>query len=122
MLALFTSYVCDWCDGAPQGRFHRGWVAWDETTNAPATALVFRFADDAARWGEGRERTLQVREVLSTETFQWTHARGSLRDLELADRPFQVFRDHRFPAGECRAFLAPTVMPAGDPVVLRRRN
>jgi len=122
MIALFVSYVCDWCDGTPQGVFHRGWVAWDETADAPVTTLVFRSRDDAERWSIGRERPLQIREVLSPWPFAWTYSRGSLRDLELADRPFSVHHDHRHPAGGNRAFLAPTVMPAGDPVDLRRKR
>jgi hypothetical protein len=121
MLALFTSYVCDWCDGAPQGLFHRGWVAWDEGADGPLTTLVFRHRADAERWGIGRERPLHVREVLSSAPFQWTYSRGSMRDLELADRPFAVHADHRHPDGANRAFLAPQVMPVGNPVELRRR-
>jgi hypothetical protein len=120
MLALFTSYVCDWCDGTPQGRFHRGWVAWDEITDGPVTTLVFRSHDDASRWGLGRERTLEVREVLSAWPFAWTQSRGSMRDLELADRPISVYRDHRYPDGPNRAFLAPAGLPDGSTVELAR--
>lgn len=107
MLALFTSYVCDWCERPPMAKLHGGWVAWDPSAPLPTTTLVFSRPEHAEKWSRDRDGNHQVRRVLSEEPFQWVPSRGSMRDLELADKPYQVFRDHRYPPQPCAAFLAP---------------
>lgn len=111
MLALFTSYVCDWCDGPPRGTFHKGWVAWDPTAPPPTTTLVFPDPASARRWMSDRSPALEVRQVLSEAPFRWVPSRGTMRGIELADRAYQVFPDHRFPAQPGAVFLAPAPTP-----------
>jgi hypothetical protein len=119
MLALFTSYVCEFCDDGPQGDFFRGWVVWPEEPLGVVQTWVFRSADDARRWLKSRADG-SVRAVLSREPFNWTRARGALKDVVLAERPFEIYPDHRYPPGAHRAFLAPSDAPDADRVRLRR--
>jgi hypothetical protein len=119
MLALFTSCVCEHCESGPDGDFFRGWVVWPERTFGAVQTWIFRTREDARRWL--RKRTDgEVRAVLSREPFAWTRSRGPAKDVVLAERPFEVFPDHRHPPGAHRAFLAPDDTPDADRVRLRR--
>ena len=59
--------------------------------------------------------------MLSPEPYAWTKSRGAMKDLILAEKPFEIFPDHRHPPGKHRAFLAPRDLPDGDRVHLSRR-
>jgi hypothetical protein len=119
MLALFTSYVCEYCEGGPHGDFFRGWVVYPDHPSGPVQTWVFRSRDDAARWRNNRSDG-QIRAVLSREPYAWTKARGTLKDAVLAEKPFEIYTDHRHPPGKHRAFLAPEDAPDADRIRLRR--
>jgi hypothetical protein len=121
MLALFTSCVCEHCEGAPDGDFFRGWVVWPEMPCEPVQTFVFRTRLDAERWLAGRPDGT-VRAVLATYAFAWTRSRGQMKDLMMAARPYEIFADHRHPPAPHRAFLAPdgTLDGDGERVHLRR--
>jgi hypothetical protein len=121
MLALFTTCVCEHCDGAAEGDFFRGWVVWPERPERGGTiqTWVFRTREDARKWLRSRADGV-VRPVLSREPFAWTRSRGAMKDIVLAERPFEIFPDHRHPPGTHRAFLAPEGAPDADRVRLRR--
>jgi hypothetical protein len=121
MLQLFTSCVCEHCDTEPQGDFFRGWVVWPEHPVGTVQTWVFRTLEDAQKWMRSRNGG-DVRAVLSPEPYTWTRSRGSLKDVILAERPFEVFPDHRFPPGQHRAFLAPPDIPDADRIRLRSRR
>lgn len=121
MLELFTSCVCEHCDGGPHGDFFRGWVVWPEQPSGIVQTWVFRNPDDARRWLKNRADGT-VRAVLSREPFTWTRARGPLKDVVLAEKPFEIFPDHRYPPAAYRAFLAPGDIPDADRVRLARRR
>src|SRR5688572_572693 len=89
MLALFTTFVCDHCDGDPQGDFYRGWVIWPERPIGAVQTWVFRSREDARRWLKRRSDGI-VCAVLADRPFTWTRSRGSLKDVELAERPFEI--------------------------------
>jgi len=120
MLALFTSCICDHCEGAPEGEFFKGWIVWPERVAETIQTWVFRREIDARKWLENRTDGT-VRAVLSPEPYAWTKSRGAMKDLILAERPFEIFPDHRHPPGKHRAFLAPGDLPDGDRVHLSRR-
>ncbi len=50
-----------------------------------------------------------IREVLAHQEIPWQVSRGSIRDLELASRLYEIYPDHRFEPKPYRAFLAPAV-------------
>jgi len=120
MLALFTSCVCEHCDGGPEGDYFRGWVVWPEQAPPVVQTWVFRTRDDARKWLHARTDG-EIRAVLSREAFAWTRSRGQMKDVVLAERPFEVYPDHRHPPGSHKAFLAPADAPDADRVRLRRR-
>ena len=119
MLALFTSCICEHCDGGPEGEFFRGWVVWPRDPQEVVQTWVFRTRDDARRWLHNRTDG-EVRSVLSREPFAWTRSKGQMKDIVLAERPFEIHRDHRHPPGAHTAFLAPDGAPEGDRVRLGR--
>lgn len=121
MLQLFTSCVCEHCDAEPHGDFFRGWVVWPEHPVGLVQTWVFRTTDDAQRWLTNRADG-DVRAVLSREPFTWTRSRGPLKDVVLAERPFEIYPDHRHPPGKNRAFLAPADVPDADRIRLRSRR
>jgi hypothetical protein len=47
-----------------------------------------------------------IREVLSHHAFTWRQSAGSITDLELADKRYEIYPDHRFDPQPNRAFLA----------------
>jgi hypothetical protein len=119
MLELFTSCVCEHCDRGAEGDFFRGWVVWPKRPDGVIQTWVFRTREDACKWQRNRNDG-EVRPVLSPEPFSWTRSRGAIKDIVLAERPFEVFPDHRHPPGAYRAFLAPEDAPDADRVRLHR--
>lgn len=121
MLALFTTCVCEHCDGEPEGEFHRGWVVRPSQLVGVLKTWVFRYGHDARTWRDHRSDGI-VLAVLSDRPFTWQRGRGPLKGLELAERPYEIYEDHRHPIGPSRGFYAPLGTPDGDKVVLRRRK
>lgn len=110
MRPLFTSYVCDHCDGLVDTQYYRGFIVLriDEELGA-RPVHVFRTRSGAARWRAANDlRRYPLREVLSENPITWRLSTGAIADLELADRPFEIFADNRFEPGPYRAFLAPS--------------
>jgi hypothetical protein len=108
MIALFISTVCERCN-APQGErsngLERGYIVW--RSRPPGSCeYVFRSRDDAERWraAAGLDR-FPIRAVLSRTSFKWRRSTGSVRDIELADRLFEIFPDDGGATGPNRAFL-----------------
>jgi hypothetical protein len=120
MLLLLTSYVCEYCDGPPVGQFYRGFVVWRGLDgDQPRREYVFRTREIAAKWRELRKlEDFEIREVLSENAIGWRRSRGSVKDIELADRLYYIYPDHRFPPAADRAFLAPEALGGSDDVVV----
>jgi len=108
MLALFISYVCDYCEKPPSTEgMHRGWIVW---RNSPAGARDYVFPDRASaeRWRALRgPADGEIRQVLCQSPFRWRHSAGAIKDIRLADRLYEIYPDHRFEPARDRAFLAP---------------
>jgi hypothetical protein len=106
---LFTSVACDWCDGLVPYEVDRGFIVLVEDRIATGRqSYVFRTMTDAAIWRSARGlQSYPIQEVHSLAPIQWTRSRGTIENVEMADRPFEVFADHRFPDAPYRAFLAP---------------
>lgn len=110
MIPLFTSCVCDYCERPPLDGLHRGYVVWRGiSTKSKNRQYVFPTRADAERWRAFRGLAeAEVREVFSREPFNFRSSRGSIKDLRLADKLFEIYPDHRFKPGPHRAFLAPS--------------
>lgn len=108
MLLLFTSYVCDYCDGVANQTYYSGFIVLrPERVGTGAPFYVFPTRTAAGVWRSANKlQHCQIREVLSLEPFEWSRSRGRL-DVELARHPYQIFPDHKYPAGPHRAFIAP---------------
>ncbi|MCZ7685653.1 MAG: hypothetical protein M5U28_45495 [Sandaracinaceae bacterium] len=67
---------------------------------------MFKSRADAERWraAAGLDR-FPIRSVLSRTSFRWRRSTGSVRDIELADRLFEIFPDGAHEPGANRAFL-----------------
>jgi hypothetical protein len=104
MTPLFTSYVCDYCDGLKQVGTFRGFVVLHRPL--PSQEYVFRTKEDAERWRTlNRHDKAKVRPVLSEEEFRWQPSRGSIQGVMLADRLFEIFPDQKFERKPCRAYV-----------------
>jgi len=117
MTALFLSFVCDYCDGlradpAP----YQGFVVYRGPRDGHAREeYVFRSLRDAERWRKiQRLEGCEIRKVESSAEFRWRASTGTVRDLELADRLFEIFPDHRYAPAPNRAHVSstPPVRPA----------
>lgn len=108
MRALFISMVCDYCDGlAPdEPDYDHGWVVW-RGRPMPADEYVFSSREHADRWRSVQGLTAcPIKEVLAPVKFRWRLSSGSVKGLEMADRPVTIYPDKRFPPAPNRAFLA----------------
>jgi hypothetical protein len=121
MLALFTTCVCDHCDGEPEGEFYRAWVVRPSQVVGILKTWVFRRSADARTWRDNRGDGV-VLAVLSDRPYTWARGRGPLKGLELHERPCEIYEDHRYPVGPSRTFYAPLGTPDGDKVMLHRRR
>ncbi len=104
MTALFTSYVCDYCDGKKSAGTFRGWVVVHRPL--PSQEYVFKTFDDAEKWRRlNHHDAASVRAVLSENEFRWQASRGHVRGVVLADRLFEIFPDQRFERRPYRAYV-----------------
>lgn len=109
MIPLFISFVCDYCERPNLAAMYRGYVVWRHSDGSrPHRQYVFATREAAERWQRIRGLVdAEVRDVLAREPFRWHQRRGLVKNLELADKLFEVYPDHRFKPGPNRAFLAP---------------
>lgn len=94
MTLLLISSVCDRCDvGSSSGEPQQGFIVW--RSRPPGSCeYVFKSRADAERWRAAAELDrFPIRAVLSCTPFRWRRSTGSVRDLELADRLFEIFPD-----------------------------
>jgi hypothetical protein len=119
MIPLFVSCVCEYCDTPPaRETLYSGFVVWSLTRHKfGSRQYVFPSRAMAERWQaiRGPEDAV-VREVWCAHPFRWHVGRGSIRNLRLADRLFEIYPDHRFEPSSDRAFLASdeALLPAAD--------
>ena len=106
---LFTTLVCDWCDGHLNTAVDRGFIVYlPDKIGSGNLNFIFRNRTDAAIWRSVKGlQAHAIREVLAPCTIRWMKSKGSMEEVELADRAFEIFADHRFPFAENRAYLAP---------------
>ena len=91
MRPLFISFVCDYCDGLREEEYDTGWVAMRDARPIPSLEYVFRSPEDATRWIDLRGwENAEVRKVRTRAIFRWRTSRGTIRDLILADRLFEI--------------------------------
>ncbi len=110
MLPLFTSLVCDYCDGHVdlEDGYYRGFVVFTgEEAFDGRPVYVFRTRTDAALYRSANGlQSCPIEEVLCEQPFNWRKSTGTLQDVELAARPYELYPDHRFPPAPNRAFMA----------------
>lgn len=109
MTALFTSFVCDWCDGIKKPiAVDRGYVIWLRDGEAgPRDLYVFPTRDMADYYKRVSNTDGDLREVLSETPIRWWTGEGSLRHLQRSECLYTIYPDYRFEPGPFRAFLAP---------------
>ena len=105
-IPLFFSLVCDYCDTLKAtGAMDRGWIVW---RNRPigSSEYVFKSADDAERWRRACGLADHpIRPVVSPRRFVWKRSQGSVKDIEVADRLYEIYADSDTAAGPDRAFF-----------------
>jgi len=112
MRPLFTSVVCDYCDGlARPAEYFSGFVVWQpERSREGRAAYVFRSRTEAELWRSDRSlEEFRIREVLCEFPLAWRVSTGTLEGVEVADRLFEIYEDKRFEPAPNRAFLAHSV-------------
>lgn len=78
---LFTSLFCEFCD-KQEGWFYRGYVLWT-TEPEPIWEVqehpIFRYRKDVNTWKDRQYDSdgLEIREVISFESFRWTELYAS---------------------------------------------
>jgi len=106
MVLLFLHYACDWCDGlkAPDEEF-TGYIVW-RGRDLPSMEYVFPSEEEAAKWRTAKGLGgAPIREVTSLTPFRWRRSTGSLVDLTLADRLYEIHPDRRYAPGPQRAHI-----------------
>ena len=113
MRALFTSCVCDYCDGLVDVPWSIGFVVHEGQEQSGRLVYIFRTRTDAARYRASRGlRHCHIREVRTDAMLEWkVLTTAGLEGVEIADRPFEIYPDHRFPPRANRAFLVPLERP-----------
>ena len=97
MIALFTSYACDYCDGLAPIEWLRGYVVFRGDDDFERPIYVFPTPTDAAIYRSKHDwQQHPIREVQFELPVAWTKAIGTLTGVTLASRPFTLHRDHRF--------------------------
>jgi hypothetical protein len=83
----------------------RGYIVW--RSRPPGSCeYVFKTQEDAERWrsAAGLDR-FPIKPVVSKTPFTWRKSTGSVRDIELADRLFEIFPDDEGSSGPNTAYL-----------------
>jgi hypothetical protein len=97
MIALFTSYVCDYCDGVAQIEWQRGFVVFRGDEDFARPVYVFQSLLDAAVYrSKSGLQQYPLREVKFEFPVPWKEAASAMSGVTLAARPFTLHRDHRF--------------------------
>lgn len=107
MTALFLHYACDWCDGlmTPAEEF-TGFIVWRDRA-LPSMEYVFPSEAEASKWREAKGLDdAPIRAVKSHSPFHWRQSTGSLADLTLADRLYEIHPDQRYAPSPQRAHIS----------------
>lgn len=97
MTALFTSYVCDYCDGLAPIHWLRGFVVFRGDDDFARPIYVFPTQTDAAVYrSKNGWQQHPIREVRFEHAAPWRPASGVLTGVTIATRPFTLHRDHRY--------------------------
>jgi len=108
MILLFTSAVCDNC--APSGRssdgkLDHGFIVW--RSRPPGSCeYVFKTMEHAIKWRDSAGlNKFPVRSVASRTPFRWRRSSGSVADIDLADRLYEIYPDADHAPGKNKAYL-----------------
>ena len=97
--------VCDRCDGGAEVQ-EFGWIVWRGRPPG-ASEFVFRSPEDAKRWRDANRLShYPIRRVSTEAKIHWRQSTGSLKQIELADRLFEIYPTVRYPPADNRAHLA----------------
>lgn len=97
MQPLFTGQYCPFCELKPPSASERfvGFIVF--RSRPPGSCeYVFRTLPDATKWRyhAGLER-FPIRRVEASEPFTWRQSTGSVRDIELSDRLYEIYLEER---------------------------
>lgn len=94
MTFLFLSVVCEHCESpktSPSGDY--GYIVW--RSRPPGSCeYVFKTEKDATTWraAAGLDR-FPIRKVFAKNGFRWRPSTGSVANITLADRLFEIYPD-----------------------------
>lgn len=108
MTPLFFTMECERClspHARTTVRLERGYIVW-RSRPPGSSEYVFKSQQDAERWrtASGLD-AFPIRAVLSRTPFRWRRSTGSVRDVELADKLFEIFPSDDPSASPSSAFL-----------------
>lgn len=96
MVSLFLHAKCDWCDFGPEpSQLHKGFIV-EPLGFQDGVTYVFQTIEDAERWltASGRENSC-IQQVGGLTPFTWHNSRGTLKDVLLATKVYQVHATHK---------------------------
>jgi len=103
---LFTSYVCDYCDGLVQPDWLSGYIVYRGEADFSRPIYVFPTRTEAALYRQAYDWPLYpICEVHFEHPVQWRPAQGKLDGIRIAPRPFTLHRDHRFESVPYSAYI-----------------
>lgn len=107
MTALFTSYVCDYCDGLVQPTWHSGFIVFRGDEDFDRPVYVFPTRTEAAIYRQLKGwQSCPIREIHFEHPVRWKQASGALQGVNIAAQPFVLHRDHRFEPAPYAGYLA----------------
>jgi hypothetical protein len=106
MTPLFVSYVCDYCDGLVEIPWHTGFIVFRGEADFSRPVYVFPTRTDAALYRQHKGwQSMPIREVHYEHPVTWRQTSGTLENVTIASRPFELHRDHRFESVPYSAYL-----------------
>ena len=108
MRPMFMSCVCDYCDGLVEIDWHRGYIVFRGDEDFARPVYVFPSRTDAAIYRSYHGwQTFPILEIRYEHPVGWRTAIGDLEGVTIAERPFALYPDHRFPSAPFAGHLAP---------------
>jgi len=105
MTPLFLSVICERCDSEKAGEAF-GWIVWRARTPG-STEYIFRTPEYAERWRQASGLDgFPIRRVITESPIRWRESSGTIRDLQMADRLFEIYPAVGYAPGANRAHLA----------------
>ena len=113
MLPLFTSCVCEHCDGDLKADWFQGFIVYQPHRIGTCDPfLIFPTPMDAVLWRSAKNlHPCEIRKVYCEHPIAWRESIAHPKTIRTSKQVYAIYADHRFPPGRGRAFLAPRENP-----------